>query len=151
MAFFLRGPGFTFIRGLLLEKATNEATINHLRQDLAAHKTHMQALAYRLDQVHFDTESKCKGLLMVNSLIPLPVLICRHVMLANRAVTDNLEIQDLKDCLLLEREEKNELHQKFRELEKECMCSVTFVHIGKNLSESGCTVHPNARCSMHPM
>ncbi|KAI9190874.1 hypothetical protein LWI28_000092 [Acer negundo] len=84
------------IRGLLHEKATNEATINHLRQDLASHKTHMQALTYRLDQVHFDIESKY-----------------------------NLEIQDLKDCLLLEREEKNELHQKFRELEKELLISRT--------------------------
>lgn len=36
-------------------------------------------------------------------------------------VTDNLEIQDLKDCLLLEQEEKNELNKKLQDLEKECM------------------------------
>ena len=47
-------------RGLLLEKATNEATINLLRQDLTAHKTHVQTLAKRLDRVHFDVESKCE-------------------------------------------------------------------------------------------
>ncbi|XP_044471414.1 protein At-4/1 isoform X2 [Mangifera indica] len=80
------------ISGLLLEKATNEATLDHLRQDLVAHKTHMQTLATRLDQVHFDVESKY-----------------------------NLEIQDLKDCLLLEQEEKNELNKKLQDLEKECM------------------------------
>ena len=47
-------------RGLLLEKATNEATINLLRQDLTAHKTHVQTLAKRLDRVYFDVESKCE-------------------------------------------------------------------------------------------
>lgn len=36
-------------------------------------------------------------------------------------MTDNLEIQDLKDCLLLEQEEKNELNKKLQDLEKECM------------------------------
>ncbi|KAI9191575.1 hypothetical protein LWI28_010210 [Acer negundo] len=65
----------------------------------------MQALTYRLDQVHFDIESKY-----------------------------NLEIQDLKDCLLLEREEKNELHQNSGSWKRNvCYCSVTFVHIGKKL------------------
>ncbi|KAL5836298.1 hypothetical protein ACOSQ4_015795 [Xanthoceras sorbifolium] len=82
------------IRGLLLEKSTNEATINHLRQDLAAHVTHMQALAHKLDRVRFDVESKY-----------------------------NLEIQGLKDCHLLEQEEKNELSKKLEELEKELLVS----------------------------
>lgn len=36
-------------------------------------------------------------------------------------MTDNLEIQDLKDCLLLEQEEKNELNKRVQDLEKECM------------------------------
>jgi hypothetical protein len=49
-------------RGLMLEKATNEATINLLRQDLVAHKSHMQTLAKRFDRVHFDVESKCEVL-----------------------------------------------------------------------------------------
>lgn len=46
------------IRGLQLEKATSEATISHLRQELAAHRTQVQALAQRLDQIHMDEESK---------------------------------------------------------------------------------------------
>ncbi|KAK4592051.1 hypothetical protein RGQ29_016509 [Quercus rubra] len=78
------------IQGLLLEKATNEATISLLRQDLTAHKTHVQTLAKRLDRVHFDVESKY-----------------------------DLEIQDLKDCLMIEQEEKNELNRKIQKLEKE--------------------------------
>ncbi|KAJ4709218.1 protein At-4/1-like [Melia azedarach] len=86
----------TQIRGLLLEKATNEATVINLRQDLAAHKIHLQTLAKRLDQVHFDVETKY-----------------------------NLEIQDLKDCLLLEQEEKNELNKKLQDLEKELLISRT--------------------------
>nr|XP_023924522.1 protein At-4/1-like [Quercus suber] len=84
------------IQGLLLEKATNEATINLLRQDLTAHKTHVQTLAKRLDRVHFDVESKY-----------------------------DLEIQDLKDCLMIEQEEKNELSRKIQELEKEVLISRT--------------------------
>ncbi|XP_050283540.1 protein At-4/1-like isoform X1 [Quercus robur] len=83
-------------RGLLLEKATNEATINLLRQDLTAHKTHVQTLAKRLDCVHFDVESKY-----------------------------DLEMQDLKDCLMIEQEEKNELSRKIQELEKELLISRT--------------------------
>ncbi|XP_075643419.1 protein At-4/1 isoform X2 [Castanea sativa] len=84
------------IQGLLLEKATNEATINLLRQDLTAHKTQVQTLAKRLDRVHFDVESKY-----------------------------DLEIQDLKDCLMIEQEEKNELSRKIQELEKELLISRT--------------------------
>ncbi|GAV59692.1 hypothetical protein CFOL_v3_03223 [Cephalotus follicularis] len=86
----------TQVRGFQLEKTTNEATIILLHQDLAAHRMHMQALANRLDQVRFDMESKY-----------------------------NLEIQDLKDCLMLEREEKNELVKKLQELEKELLIGRT--------------------------
>ncbi|KAH7544745.1 hypothetical protein FEM48_Zijuj01G0018800 [Ziziphus jujuba var. spinosa] len=82
------------IRGLLIEKATSEATINHLRLDLAAHKSHIQDLATRLDQVHLNMESKY-----------------------------NLEIQDLKDCLTIEQKEKNDLNKKLRDLEKELLIS----------------------------
>lgn len=49
----------------MLEKATNEATISNLHQDLAAHKMHMQTLAKKLDQVKFDVEMKCEVLLFV--------------------------------------------------------------------------------------
>lgn len=52
---------------LLHEKAASEATVNQLRHDLAAHKTHMQNLANRLDRVHFDVESKCKFKFKMNS------------------------------------------------------------------------------------
>ncbi|XP_017982561.1 PREDICTED: protein At-4/1 isoform X3 [Theobroma cacao] len=46
------------VRGLLLEKATNEATTNHLRKDLATQRGHAQVLSKRLDQLHSDEESK---------------------------------------------------------------------------------------------
>uniref|UniRef100_A0A2C9WDF1 Protein At-4/1 n=1 Tax=Manihot esculenta TaxID=3983 RepID=A0A2C9WDF1_MANES len=84
------------VRGLILEKAKSEATMNHLRQDLAAHKSHMQTLAIRLERVHFDVESKY-----------------------------NLEIQDLRDCLSVEQEEKNELNKKLQDLEKQLVISKT--------------------------
>ncbi|GLU10573.1 hypothetical protein SLE2022_273660 [Rubroshorea leprosula] len=84
------------VRGLLLEKATNEATISHLRQDLGAHETQLQALAKRLDEVHLDVESK----------------YCA-------------EIQDLRDCLMVEQEEKQELIRRLQDLEKELLISRT--------------------------
>lgn len=65
-------------RGLMLEKATNEATINLLRQDLVAHKSHMQTLAKRFDRVHFDVESKCEvlsELINVNLGVKLPEFV----------------------------------------------------------------------------
>ena len=42
-------------------------------------------------------------------------------------LTDDLEIQDLKDCLMIEQEEKNELSRKIQELEKECECVIAFI------------------------
>jgi hypothetical protein len=39
---------------------------------------------------------------------------------ADHSVTDHLELQDLKDCLMVEQEEKNELNKKLQGLEKEC-------------------------------
>ncbi|XP_057431067.1 protein At-4/1 [Lotus japonicus] len=76
----------------LNEEATYRATINQLHQDLASHKSHMQVLASRLDQIHFEVESKY-----------------------------NVEIQDLKDCLMIEQEEKKGLNRKVQNLEKELL------------------------------
>ncbi|RVW16131.1 Protein At-4/1 [Vitis vinifera] len=84
------------IRCLLLQIAANEATINHLHKDSAAHKTHIQALMNRLEQVQFDVESKYRQ-----------------------------EIQDLKDCLMVEHEERNVLTKKLQNLEKELLISRT--------------------------
>lgn len=41
-------------------------------------------------------------------------------------MTDILEIQDLKDCLAIEQEEKNELNKKVQDLEKECEGEIAF-------------------------
>ncbi|TYH26755.1 hypothetical protein E1A91_A02G015400v1 [Gossypium mustelinum] len=84
------------VRGLLLEKETNEATIIQLRKDLATHTSHAQVLSEKLDQLQSDEESKYL-----------------------------LEIWDLKDCLLIEQEEKNELTKKLQEAEKELLISRT--------------------------
>uniref|UniRef100_A0A5B7C1V1 Protein At-4/1 n=1 Tax=Davidia involucrata TaxID=16924 RepID=A0A5B7C1V1_DAVIN len=86
----------TQIRGYLIQEAANEATINQLHQDLAAHKIHLEDLTSRLERVHFDVQSRY-----------------HH------------EIQDLKDCLMVEQEEKNELNKKLQKLEKELVISRT--------------------------
>lgn len=47
-------------------------------------------------------------------------------------MVDNLEIQDLKDCLTIEQEEKNDLNKKLQDLEKDCeisLISFSRVHI----------------------
>ncbi|RVX07744.1 Retrovirus-related Pol polyprotein from transposon RE1 [Vitis vinifera] len=80
------------IRCLLLQIAANEATINHLHKDSAAHKTHIQALMNRLEQVQFDVESKYRQ-----------------------------EIQDLKDCLMVEQEERNVLTKKLQNWKRNVM------------------------------
>ncbi|XP_022753434.1 protein At-4/1 isoform X2 [Durio zibethinus] len=82
------------VRGLLLEKATNEATTSQLQKDLATQKDQVQVLSKRLDQLHSDKESEYL-----------------------------LEILDLKDCLLVEQEEKNELNKKLKDVEKELLIS----------------------------
>lgn len=47
-------------------------------------------------------------------------------------MTDELEIQGLRDCIRSEQDEKNELNKKLQQLEKECKCffaqNFPFVH-----------------------
>ncbi|XP_023633632.1 protein At-4/1 isoform X2 [Capsella rubella] len=79
------------IRSLMVEKATNDMVIDRLRQDLTANKSHIQAMSKKLDRVVSEVECKYE-----------------------------LEIQDLKDCLLMEQEEKNDISNKLQSLQKEC-------------------------------
>lgn len=123
-----------YVRASLHEKATYETTISQLHQDIAAHKSHMQVLANQLDQIHFEVESKCEAFLFtcksMNLLYHKAVTcdisvfrwICAKIYLlcSSWFLTDNAEVQDLKECLLAEQEEKNELNRKIQHLEKEC-------------------------------
>lgn len=42
----------------------NEATISQLQQDLAAQKNTMQLLTSRLNELHFEVESKCEAFVL---------------------------------------------------------------------------------------
>ncbi|OWM84405.1 hypothetical protein CDL15_Pgr020645 [Punica granatum] len=95
------------IRCFESQKQSDEATINHLCQDLAAHKSHIHSLASRLEQGHFYFSSKYRA-----------------------------EIQDLRDCPLLEQEEKNGLSKKLQALEKELLMSRTKLAQGQKTSVS---------------
>ncbi|CAH8332243.1 unnamed protein product [Eruca vesicaria subsp. sativa] len=86
------------IRSLLVEKATNEMVIDRLRQDLATNKSHIQAMSRKLDRVYSEVESKYE-----------------------------VEVQDLKDCLLMEQEEKIDINNKLQSLQKELVISRTTV------------------------
>ncbi|KAM6601005.1 hypothetical protein CsatA_020614 [Cannabis sativa] len=96
----------TQIRGLVLEKATREATLNQLRQDLGAHKSHIQYLAGRLERVNLNIESKYE-----------------------------IEIRGLRDCINNEQEEKRELNNKLQQLERELwICRSKIVKQQPNLT-----------------
>lgn len=84
------------IRFHVIQKAENEATINQLHQNLASQKNHIDFLTARLEEVCSDMESKY-----------------------------HYEIQGLKDCLLVDQEEKIELSEKVQNLEKELLISRT--------------------------
>nr|GEY64722.1 hypothetical protein [Tanacetum cinerariifolium] len=84
------------IKDSLAQKAAKEATIIQLHKELTAHRNHVEALAKRLDHVHSDVDMRYQT-----------------------------EIQDLKDCLMMEQEEKNELNGKLQNLEKELLISKT--------------------------
>nr|GMD74544.1 4/1 protein [Ipomoea batatas] len=91
------------IRELQTEKVASEAIRNQLHQDLTVHKNHIEALARRLEQVSSDVESRFKR--------------------QKPFVSDYYEIQGLRDCLLVEQEEKNEVNKKLHDLEKELLVS----------------------------
>lgn len=84
----------TQIRSCLIQKTSNEATIVQLHQDLAAHRKHIEALSTRLERVRLDVESKYQN-----------------------------ENQDLRDCLSMEQEEKNELNRRLQDIQKELLVS----------------------------
>ncbi|KFK40845.1 hypothetical protein AALP_AA2G049000 [Arabis alpina] len=86
------------IRSLLVEKATNEMIIDRLRQDLTVNKSHIEAMSKKLNRIYSEVESKYE-----------------------------LEIQDLKDCLLMEQEEKNDISNKLQSLQMELVISRTTV------------------------
>ncbi|KAL1819920.1 hypothetical protein ACET3Z_014789 [Daucus carota] len=84
----------TQIRACLIQKTSNEATIVQLHQDLAMHRKHIEVLVTRLERVHLDVESKYQN-----------------------------ENQDLRDCLSIEQEEKNDLNRRLQDTEKELLVS----------------------------
>ncbi|PWA54003.1 hypothetical protein CTI12_AA439890 [Artemisia annua] len=84
------------IKDSVAQKAAKESTIIQLHKELTAHRNHVEALAKRLDHVHSDVDMRYQN-----------------------------EIQDLKDCLMMEQEEKNELNRKLQNLEKELLISKT--------------------------
>lgn len=98
------------IKDLVAQKSANESTISQLHQDLVAHRNHVEALAKRLERVHSDVE-----------------------------MTYQFEIQDLKDCLMMEQEEKNGLNRKLQSLEKELLISKT--KLGENKQDLSSSRH----------
>ncbi|KAF6155644.1 hypothetical protein GIB67_034739 [Kingdonia uniflora] len=80
------------VRYSLVQQTANEAMVNQLNQDLAEHKAHIEFLNTRLERVHADVKSKY-----------------------------HMELEDLKDWLLVEQEEKRELIKKLQSAEKEML------------------------------
>ncbi|KAK6944582.1 hypothetical protein RJ641_025684 [Dillenia turbinata] len=86
----------TQISCLLVQKGANETTINNLHQDLALYKANLKFVNDQLEQLQKNLESKYE-----------------------------LEMNDLRDCLLIELEEKKELTKKLQNLERELLISKT--------------------------
>ncbi|KAJ1277893.1 hypothetical protein BS78_04G037600 [Paspalum vaginatum] len=74
----------------LVQRATDEAAIKQLTQELNAHKSHIDMLSSKLEQVHADVHSQYRN-----------------------------EIQDLRDVMAVEQEEKKDLHRKLQSAENE--------------------------------
>ncbi|KAF8677031.1 hypothetical protein HU200_046489 [Digitaria exilis] len=75
----------------LVQQATDEAATKQLKLELAAHKVHIDMLRSKLEQVTADVHSQYKN-----------------------------EIQDLRDVIAVEQEEKNDMHRKLQSAENEC-------------------------------
>ncbi|KAF3636487.1 hypothetical protein FXO38_24146 [Capsicum annuum] len=100
------------IRKYQTEEAVNETTINQLHRDLTEHRSQVDALRKNLGQVSADVDSRY-----------------------------HYEIQDLKDCLLVEQEEKNELNKKLQDMEKELFVSRTKLVVYQQDSTSSQHMH----------
>ncbi|KAL6888665.1 hypothetical protein ACP4OV_009691 [Aristida adscensionis] len=74
----------------LIQQATDEAATKQLKLELNAHKAHIDRLSRRLEQVTADVHSQYKN-----------------------------EIQDLRDVIAVEQEEKNDMHRKLQNAENE--------------------------------
>ncbi|KAH0871196.1 hypothetical protein HID58_078218 [Brassica napus] len=116
-------------RSLLVEKATNEMVIDRLRQDLAANKSHIQAMSRKLDRVYSEVESKCKNWHTPDVCFKFVFVLLAYIYwLPNgNHLIDEVEVQDLKDCLLMEQEEKIDITNRLQSLQKELIISRTTV------------------------
>ncbi|CAM0146494.1 unnamed protein product [Urochloa decumbens] len=74
----------------LVQQATDEAATKQLKLELGAHKAHIDMLSSRLEQVTADVHSQYKN-----------------------------EIQDLRDVIAVEQEEKKDMHRKLQNAENE--------------------------------
>uniref|UniRef100_A0A7N0VIJ1 Protein At-4/1 n=1 Tax=Kalanchoe fedtschenkoi TaxID=63787 RepID=A0A7N0VIJ1_KALFE len=82
------------LRSLTIQKSGNQELIDHLRRDLATQKSHINVMVNKMETLHHSLELKYLQ-----------------------------EVQDLKDCLMMEQEEKNGLNKKVEDLEKELLLS----------------------------
>jgi len=74
----------------LVQQARDEAAMKQLKSELSAHKAHIDMLGSRLEQVTADVHSQYKN-----------------------------EIQDLRDVISVEQEEKKDMHRKLQNAENE--------------------------------
>lgn len=103
------------------EKVENEATLKQLQQDLGSQKNHIEFLTGRLEEVCSDVESKCKVSLFIWWIKHFTLYSVLFITFsAFWFLADHYEIQGLRDCLLVEQDEKIELTKKLKDLEKEC-------------------------------
>ena len=95
--------------------------IDRLRQDLAANKSHIQAMSRKLDRVYSEVESKCKNWQAPDVCFKFVFVLLAYIYClpnGNHSI-DEVEVQDLKACLLMEQEEKIDITNRLQSLQKE--------------------------------
>ncbi|CAI9099312.1 OLC1v1036107C1 [Oldenlandia corymbosa var. corymbosa] len=109
------------IRGYHDQKVENEAAMNQICQDLAGHRNHVEFLTRRLENVSSELESRCDVLIAFSEFV---IFRFRALYSSSNyttlSFTDHDEIQGLKDCILIERAEKEDITKRLEDLEKEC-------------------------------
>lgn len=103
----------------MLKNSINKTTIDVLQNDLVARNTQIDDQKVNFNQIVADGESKCEAIPPCKTCVILKFetpVICYVLLL-----TDRSEIQDLREWLMVEEEEKTMLSKRLNDAENESM------------------------------
>ena len=130
----------------LVQQATDEAAMKQLKLELGAHKAHINMLSSRLEQVTADVHAQCKVYACLRVALLFFLESCLYLTWWKSPVvpsTDKNEIQDLRDVIAVEQEEKKDMHRKLQNAENECKFKLSWLAEKKGEGESFWKLHPH--------